>query len=249
MTPAASNTGTARTTAAALFLDLGVRSTLQQELGVGLRWLSHWVHTLNWSHWTGRGLTATQVKVLGLLSARPQGLSLTDVAHELGATPATMCDCIKALRKKGFVTRGRPRVGQDRRQHNLKLTPSGQAMAHELATAAPLLQAFAELTLAEQQQLLLLSIKVIHAVEDSGVLPPARQCTRCRFFHPFREADAAFPHYCGEARQALSATQLRLDCAVFEVADAATQAAVWHRFAAGSAGAARCAPEIRETAP
>jgi DNA-binding MarR family transcriptional regulator len=205
---------------------------LENRLAAGLRRLSQWVHTQGWRHWATRRLTPTQLKVVGILFARPQGVSLTQVARELGSTAATVCDSVKALRKKGYVT-GKKNP-QDGREHTLRLTPKGQAIAQELLTEDPLLEGFAGLTSAEQQRLQVLWMKMIHALETSGALPPSRMCVRCQFFQAFCAPDAEAPHYCGQAQQPLAAQAVRFDCPVFEAAPAPAQAALWEAFVDGT---------------
>ena len=208
-------------------------TTLESSLAAGLRRLSQWVHTRGWSLWASRRLTPTQLKVLDLLGSRRQGLSLTQVARELGTTAATICDCVGALKEKGFVTR--KRNPQDGREKTLRLTPAGLKVAHEAVKSDPLLEVFASLSVAEQQMLQVLSMKMIYGLESSGALPPSRMCVRCQYFQPFFEPHSETPHYCGLAQQPLNATEVRFDCPVFEAADEAAQAALWEAFVDGTA--------------
>ena len=155
------------------------------------------------------------------------------MARELGVSPATLCDSLKAMRHKGYVTR--QRNPQDGRQHTLQLTPEGRSLALEAATFDPLLEAFVGLTAAEQEVLQLLWIKIFHALETGGALPPSRTCVRCQSFRPFRTPSSDTPHMCLKAQQVFASSKVRLDCEVFEAAEAAEQNTLWEAFMDGTA--------------
>jgi DNA-binding MarR family transcriptional regulator len=184
---------------------------------------------------------------LHLLAERQQGLSLTQVARELGITAAAVCDCVGALRKKGFVTQ--KRNPQDRRRLTLRLTAEGQAIAHEAITSDPLHEVFAGLGGAEQQLLQVLLLKTIYALEARGALPPQRTCVRCQFFRPFYAAHSHTPHLCLQAKRPLSEREVRFDCPVFAAADRQTQATVWEAFGDGVATRIASDPPFRHRAP
>ena len=208
-------------------------TTPQDLLTQGMRRLSQWAHMSGWSKWSKQLLTPTQLKILGLIATRAHGMSLTEVARELGTTASTTCDSTKALKHKGLVTKLRD--PHDARQHILLLTPEGQSIAHEAASSDPLFEAFADLTVVEQEVLQILWMKMIHALEDGGAMPPARMCVRCQFFQPFCVPSSDTPHMCLKAQQALAPNAVRLDCDIFEAAGAAEQSTLWESFLGGTA--------------
>ena len=208
-------------------------TTLQDQLAQGLRRLSQWAHMRGWSKWSTQRITPTQLKILGLLAARAQGLSSTQVARELGVSPATLCDSVKALRRKGYVIRQRD--SEDARRKTLRLTPEGGSIALESAASDPLLDAFVGLTAAEQGLLQVLWMKMIHALESDGALPPSRTCVRCQFFRPFCAPSSDTPHMCLKVQHEFAANAARLDCEVFEAANAVEQNALWEAFVDGTA--------------
>ena len=212
-------------------------TTLPVLLAHGLRRLSQWAHMSGWSKWSKQRLTPTQLKIMGLLATRAQGMSLTEVAREFGATASTTCDSTKALKHKGLVTKLRD--PQDARQHILLLTPEGRSIADEAATSDPLLEAFAGLTVVEQEVLQVLWMKMIHALEEGGAMPPSRMCVRCQFFQPFYAPSSDTPHMCLKAQQALAANAVRFDCDIFEAAGAEEQKVLWEAFVGGTARRAR----------
>ena len=201
-----------------------------ESLSAGLRRLSQWVHTRYWRLWATQRLTPTQLKVLQLLSAHDEGLSLTAVSRELGLSAATICDSVRALNRKGLVKKRRST--RDGRQQTLQLSAQGQEVVREATSSEPLLQAFEGLTPAEQQTLNVLWIKMIHALEEAGKLPPS--CVRCKFFRPSFARDSQSPHFCGQMHRPLPQNVVRWDCSEFVADDPQAQAVVWEAFVAAS---------------
>ena len=78
-------------------------------------------------------------------------------------------------------------------------------------------------------------MKMIHALEDGGAMPPSRMCVRCQFFQPFYASSSGTPHMCLKAQQALGANAVRFDCDIFEAAGAAEQKVLWEAFVGGTA--------------
>jgi len=205
-------------------------STLPQALAGALRRLAQLAHTSSWDQWAVQRLTPTQRKILQLLGSRDESLSLSAVARELGVTAATACDSVSALENKKLVCKQRSTT--DGRALALLLTEEGQQAAKQLAALPdPLWGAFDALATNEQETLYRLSIKMLHGLQEAGRLPASRMCVRCKFFDPFRYETSRSPHHCHRAQMPLADGQLRIDCAIFEAADAAKQAAVWEKFA------------------
>ena len=199
----------------------------------GLQRLSQWAHVRSWRHWAKRRLSSTQVKILELLTARDQGLSITAMARELGITAATVCDCVSALVEKGLLTK--TPYACDRRERRVRLTVEGREAAREAALGNPLHKAFECLSAEEQEGLNRLTMKMIYALGVHGELAPSRMCARCTFFRPFGNPDPRTPHHCRQADVPLAASELRLDCPVFEAAEAEAQPALWAALIEGSA--------------
>ena len=198
-----------------------------ESLSSGLQRLSRWVHVRAWRFWATLRLTPTQLHVLELLRNRDEGLSGTALARELGLSAATICDCVRALKDKGLVTK--KRCPSDRRQQMMRLTAQGERVSLQAALSDALFPALGGLTPAEQEGLNALLIKMNHDLEDQDALPQARTCVRCQFFRPCAALSPA-THYCAQANQPLPESALRWDCAVYAAADPPTQAAIWDAF-------------------
>jgi DNA-binding MarR family transcriptional regulator len=198
-----------------------------ESLSAGLQRLSRWAHVRAWRFWASLRLTPTQLHVLELLRTRADGLSGTALSRELGLSAATVCDCVRALREKGLVSKRR--CATDGRQQMLRLTAQGEEVALQAAVPNALFPAFEGLTPTEQECLNALLIKVNHTLEDQEALPRSRTCVRCQFFRPGAALSPA-THYCAQANQPLPESALRWDCAVYAAADPQTQAAIWEAF-------------------
>jgi DNA-binding MarR family transcriptional regulator len=206
-------------------------ATLPQALAGALRRLAQLAHTSSWDQWAAQRITPTQRKIIELIVQRGASMSLSAVARELGVTPATACDSVRALESKGLVRKQRSVT--DARALALVLTKEGQRSAAQLASLPdPLWGAFDVLADTEQETLYRLSIKMIRGLQENGALPTSRMCLRCRFFDPFRYPGSASPHHCHRVKTPFAERQLRIDCAIFEAGDAAAHAALWERFTA-----------------
>jgi DNA-binding MarR family transcriptional regulator len=204
-----------------------------ESLSAGLQRLSRWVHVRAWRFWATLRLTPTQLHVLELLRTRADGLSGTALSQELGLSAATVCDCVRALREKGLVTKRR--CPTDGRQQTLRLTAQGERVVLQAALPGALFPAFEGLTPTEQECLNALLVKVNRTLEDQEALPQSRTCVRCQFFRPCAALSPA-THYCAKANQPLPESALRWDCAVYAAADPQTQSAIWDAFWGGAGG-------------
>jgi len=186
-----------------------------------------------WAQQPTSRLTPTQRKILRVLSSRDDGLSVADVAREIGITQATVCDSIGSLTAKHLVSRRRST--RDRRAVSLTLTETGKHRLHQLEELPdPLRVACHTLATKEQAALYRISIKIIRGLEEEGPLPPSRMCVRCKFFDPFRYADTQLPYHCQRADAQFAEDGLRIDCSIFEAADSAAQSALWTKFLAAA---------------
>jgi DNA-binding MarR family transcriptional regulator len=78
---------------------------------------------------THPGLDPSHVRMLALL--RAGGLSLSELAAKQGVSLPGMSNSISALVRRGWVTRVRPPMPQDRRVVLVELTPAGRAALAE----------------------------------------------------------------------------------------------------------------------
>ncbi len=215
---------------------------LTQSLASALRRLAQLAHTSSWDQWAAQRLTPTQRRILELLGARRENLTLSTVARELGVTPATASDSITALEAKGLIRKRRSHV--DGRALDIMLTAEGRRSVSALAALPdPLRAAFSTLTEAEQEGLYRSLVKMIRGLQDSGALPISRMCVRCRYFDPYRYPDSPTPHHCHLVGAPFADRHLRIDCPDQAFADEHMQQALWVRFCAAPPTPAPAPPD------
>jgi DNA-binding MarR family transcriptional regulator len=175
------------------------------------------------------GLNPAQAQVLDLLAARPPGLRPKDIAAHLGVSAASVADTLGALVRKGLVARQADPA--DARAVTLRPTAEGLRAQRAIAAAASrVAAALAELTPAEQANLLLAQVKLVRSLQVAGAIPVQRLCVTCRHFRPNAHPGAAHPHHCAFVNAAIGTEDLRLDCGEHEPADPAAQSANWAAF-------------------
>ncbi|GAB4327703.1 MAG: MarR family transcriptional regulator [Dehalococcoidia bacterium] len=174
--------------------------------------IGHAMRLLLWDAVKTRGLSPVQAQILLYLQGHGEDLGrVTHIAREFGLTPATVSDSVSALELKGLVQR---QAWQgDARVVTLKLTGAGAAMARELEDwAKRLRESIADFAPREQDELLLVLMRLIERLQRRGVITVARMCITCRFF--LRDAHPAerMPHHCALLDKPLALATLRLDC-------------------------------------
>lgn len=182
-----------------------------------------------WSAAGEVGLHPTQAQVLSLLAARPAGLRAKTIAAHLAVSPPSMADTLAALERKGLLRRTPD--PSDARAVIARLTDEGRA--HVRAVAAAVSQvtlALAQLSVAEQADLLLTQIKLIRTLQLAGAIPVQRMCVSCHHFRPNAHPADAQPHHCAFVDAAIGDRDLRIDCGEHEAADPAVQSANWTAF-------------------
>jgi DNA-binding MarR family transcriptional regulator len=204
-------------------------STFHQALLAAMGRLNQVAQSSYWKQWAPLRLSATHLKILQILVSHNTGISLAEVARELGVTPATTSDSVDTLVGKEFVSK--QRSDRDGRALRLTLTDSGLQLVKGLAELPnPLSIAVKSLPPEEQERLYLLLFKMISALQAEGLMAPSRMCLRCRFFDPLRYPHSNEPYHCHQMNIPLGPRQLRFDCAVFEVAESVAQATPSEQF-------------------
>lgn len=183
----------------------------------------------DWVSARAAGVNPTQFAIMAALEGRPLGLSVRDIAQQLGVSQPSATDSIGALERKGYVYRA-PAPG-DRRSVRIVLTEHGQtSLAAAHATRSVAEAAAGALDHAQQQELLVSLVTMIRHLQETGIIPIQRMCVSCRYFRPFAHRDAAQPHHCTFVDAAFGQQDLRVDCREHETADPSTRAATWAEF-------------------
>lgn len=189
-----------------------------------------------WEEAMARGLTPTQVQILGYLRFRGRGgARVSEVAEALAVSPATASESTDALMRKGLVRKAR--VSEDGRARQVVLTPAGREEAERLAGWPEfLLRAVRHLPEAEQAALLRVLLKTIREMQRAGRIPVSRMCVTCRYFRPYAHPDPNAPHHCDFVDAPFGDRLLRVDCGDHEPADPDQERQTWERFSRGAVG-------------
>lgn len=179
-------------------------------------------------------LNPTQLLLLGVLSSRPKGLRLGDIAKHLGVSQPTATDTVSALERKSLVVR--KARSSDARVRIVCVTPDGRAaMRRAAALPSTVETAVDTLTPGTKVELLVVLMHIIREFQRVGNLPDQRICTTCKYFQPFKHTDVGKPHHCTFVNAAFGTPDLRIDCGEHETASLATQTAIWTAFETGRA--------------
>ncbi|AOJ08343.1 MarR family transcriptional regulator [Burkholderia sp. ABCPW 14] len=182
-----------------------------------------------WDWAEGAGLTPTQGEILVLLLQRKGPMRLGEIARETQLTAATTSDAVSTLEHKGLVEKRR--ALDDGRALAVRLSARGRTAAKKALQWPDFLsKAVGTLGGDEQGVLYRALLKTLRELQVKGDIPPHRMCVTCKHFQPGKAARK--PTYrCSLLDMTMADSDLRLDCAVHEEADALTQKKTWKLFA------------------
>ena len=136
---------------------------------------------------------------------------VSQLAREFDLTQATVSDAVDSLEAKGLI--GREHWPEDRRVMTLRLTPEGELVAAELSTWADTIKQHLDLCASEEKVVVMqFLMRLIGALQKSGVITVARMCVTCRFFQRDAHPSIGSPHHCRLLDVPLSGSDLRIDC-------------------------------------
>jgi DNA-binding MarR family transcriptional regulator len=214
-----------------------------ERIATGLHKVSLVLRQAAWREHGQSGLTPTQAQLLTALAPSTDGRRLSDLAAELGVTPATASDSLSALERKGLVAKRR--AAEDGRALAATPTPAGRRLARRLALWPDvLLGALEELDASERDVFQRALVKMIRSLQAQGRIPVARMCVECRFFRPGVHADPRAPHHCAYVDAPFGDRELRLDCGDQLPLPPHEADALWREFLGGT-GTARSRKETR----
>jgi len=217
-------------------LPMQKEKTIVDHITVGLGKIAAALRSQAWEAGTARKLTPTQGQILVLLADRAtKAVRLNDVAGELCLTAATVSDAVVTLVEKRLVKK--ERSTEDQRALVITLTAAGRREAQQTAGWTEVVQAGVKsLTPDEQAAFLRGLTKVMHSLQEEGVISVARMCAGCAYFQPYVHVDAARPHHCGFVNKPMGEGQLRLDCPDFVPVGEADEPRRWQEFVSGWEG-------------
>lgn len=210
--------------------------TVADHITAGLTKIAVALRGQAWEGGSARKLTPTQGHILVLLAERAtKAMRLNDVASELCLTAATASDAVMTLVEKNLVRK--ERSTEDQRALVLTLTAAGRREARQTAGWTDVVRAGVKsLTSGEQAVFLRGLTKVMHSLQEQGVISVARMCAGCAYFQPYVHVDTTRPHHCGFVNKPMGEGQLRLECPDFIPGSEADQMHRWQEFLSGGEG-------------
>jgi DNA-binding MarR family transcriptional regulator len=159
-----------------------------------------------------RGLSPVQAQFLVHLLHHGAALRrVSQLAREFDLTRATVSDAVGSLEKKGLIRR-EPWL-HDKRVTTLRLTPTGEHTAQELAAWANVVEEQLKGRSPEEKETVMRFLMgLIGSLQKSGLITVARMCVTCRFFRPDAHPGESSSHHCALLDVPLSGTDLRADC-------------------------------------
>ena len=205
-------------------------TSVNHRIREGLSRLAVAMRSDDWNRAKLLRLNPTQLSILETLEGRGAGMGVKEIASYIAVSQPSATDSINALERKGLVEK---RAGTDKRAVVVGLTGEGRKALLQGSGNTNAQQTVDALGEREQEQLLLSLIKMIRHLQETGAIPIQRMCASCRYFAPFRHADAARPHHCNYVDAAFGQRDIRIDCRDHETADPAFRAATWEVFQQG----------------
>lgn len=201
------------------------------QIASGLGRIASFLRFGQWQASGAAGLNPTQAAILRRIAARPERAS--QIAAQLGITPATLSASVSSLVAKGLAER-RPDP-DDRRAHEVAPTARGSSVTAALPVAPDaLLEAIDALPDSDRAALLRALIRIVRSLQEARAIPVQRMCVTCRHFRPDAHQDAARPHHCAFVDAAFGDADLRIDCGEHEEAPEEDRARSWARIATGA---------------
>ena len=137
------------------------------------------------------------------------GSTVGVLADKMQLTPPTISDSMKALVRKGYLTR--TRSADDGRVAFFHLTKSGRTLAERLRTwADPIEESIRGLTKEQQLELLGILTRVLRDQVEAGYAPAEAMCASCGHFRTVSDKRDEF--YCVRRDETISLEELCIDC-------------------------------------
>ena len=200
---------------------------LERRISVALHKLGLAMKQRGWNQANEDGLSPTQGQIIAALTSGGP-LSGSELAEQLGVSLPTVSDSVRVLVDKGLLNKERdPRHP---RATLLSLTKEGRAVAGRVSQWPDfMVGAVASLGAEEREVLLRTLIKMIHSLQQSGVITTDKMCVSCNYFRP-RVHEGERPHHCALVDSPMADQHLRVDCAEHEAATPEQRQETWQRF-------------------
>ena len=187
-------------------------TNLSSKIVVGLERISEAFKVLLWEHAKTIGLSPIQIQILIFIAHHKQDYcNVSHFAQEFNVTKPTISDAVKVLVKKGFVVKDYSST--DSRRYSVFLSEAGQVIVSQTeGFANPIQKELNKINNTDLESLYKSITNLIYGLNKTGQLSVQRMCYSCKFYERASEN-----HFCHYLNQKLNATDIRVDCAEFEL--------------------------------
>lgn len=186
----------------------------ESKIVASLERISQAFRVLLWRESKEFSLSPIQVQVLiFLMHHSDEKRKVSYLADEFNMTKATISDTIKALEKKGLITK--ETEPDDSRSYIIQLTANGYEIARKNSFFTQEIRTPVDKMSSDDKENLLLSLlNIIRHLNKTGIITIQRMCLNCVHYQSTNNGEQ---HYCKLLNQKLQNSELRVDCPEHEV--------------------------------
>ncbi len=187
-------------------------SDVSSKIVAGLERISEAFKVLLWDKAKLLGLSPIQIQILIFIAYhKSEFCNVSHLAREFNITKPTISDAIRALDKKGLITK--EFSSSDSRSYSIGLSVTGNDIVTQTSDFAnPIQTQLKSIGHGDLELLFGTLSKLIYQLNRSGILSVQRTCYGCKFY-----SHKGTEHYCNLLEKELLNADIRLDCPEFEV--------------------------------
>ncbi|SDR72141.1 MarR family winged helix-turn-helix transcriptional regulator [Christiangramia echinicola] len=184
---------------------------LSSKIVAGLERISESFKVLLWEKAKVFGISPIQIQILIFIAYHKTSFcNVSNLAKEFNLTKATISDAVKVMSRKELITKDYN--SKDTRSYNILLSEEGKRIVNETENFAnPIKDQLGEISESDLKNLFETLSKLIHQLNQNGILTVQRTCYACNFYRKNKNTD-----YCNLLNKELLNSDIRLDCPEFE---------------------------------
>lgn len=184
---------------------------ISSKIVAGLERISEVFRVLLWEKAKQIGLSPIQIQLLIFIAYHKVTLcNVSKLAKEFNLTKPTVSDAVKALERKGLISKDY--ATSDNRSYTIHLSAKGQEIVSETNSFAnPIHKQLLQIPPNKLEAVYSTLTQLIYNLNQSGILSVQRTCFGCKFY-----TNKNNTHYCNLLEEKLHTNAIRLDCPEFE---------------------------------
>ncbi len=177
----------------------------------GLERISEAFKVLLWEKAKEVQLSPIQIQLLIFIAYHEESLcTVSHLAREFNLTKATISDAIRVIHNKALIKKAPS--SEDSRSYSISLTTKGKKIVSETEDfPLPIKRHLDALSNKAQETLFATISRLIHQLNQTGVLTVQRTCFSCKYYDTSKKTD-----YCHLLQKPLTSQTIRRDCPEFE---------------------------------